>query len=76
MNLIRSKPEATSVKSMDLLRPYTVHYLDEYFHRYEYCCYAFNKDHARLSAIEMVQHIHEDPSCIKWIFEEREDFDW
>lgn len=77
MNLTESKQDSpTSESDMDMLHPYTVHYLDHYFDRYVYCCYAFDKYHARLSAIEMVQRIHDNPDCIRSIVEEREDFDW
>lgn len=60
----------------DLLHPYTVCYLDGEFNPYQYCCYAHDKEHARLSAMEMVQHIHDHPESIKWIVKENTDFDW
>ena len=68
--------QPTSDVDMYTLHPYTVRYLDRSSDGYEYCCYAFNKLHARLQAQEMVQAIHDNPNCIQWILKEDTDFDW
>jgi hypothetical protein len=61
---------------MDILHPYTVRYLDRNSDGYEFCCYAYNKMHAKLQAMEMVQAIHDNPDCIVWVLKESTDFDW
>jgi hypothetical protein len=69
-------PCFSRVREPDLLHPYTVCYLDGEFNPYHYCCYAFSEEKARASAIEMVQHIRDNPDSIKWIVKEDADFDW
>lgn len=77
MNLTESKsPTPASTSAMQILHPYTVSYLDSEFNPYHYVCYAYDEEHARLSALEMVQHIHDHPESIKWIVKENTDFDW
>lgn len=70
------KPQTSGTNEPHQLHPYTVCYLDWEFNPYQYCCYAYDKEHARLSALEMVQHIHDHPESIKWIVKENTDFDW
>jgi hypothetical protein len=77
MNTCSTNPKhPTSAEATDALYPYTVSYFDKNFDPYHYACYAHDVEHARLSAMEMVQHIHDHPESIKWIAREREDFDW
>lgn len=77
MNTCSTEPKLpTSSGDTEALHPYTVSYLDKYFDPYHYACYARDAEHARQSAMEMVQHVHDHPESIKWIAREREDFDW
>jgi len=70
-------PELVPTQSNPMkLEPYRVRYLSRESNGYEFCCYAYNKPHARLQAIEMVQAIQDNPDCIQFILREDTDFDW
>jgi len=75
--MISIPPKQVSVSVTRELFPFEVHYWDEHWDRYIYCCYAYDEDHARSQAVEMVQHIHDDVTRLKRIDRLRhEDFDW
>lgn len=54
---------------------YSVGYTDKLNNKREFCTYAYDAYHARISAIEMVQDIHTRPNSINYILEEGKD-DW
>lgn len=58
------------------LKPFGVQYSDESQRARVFCCYAQNAYEARLQAQELVQEIHDHPSCIDHIRCEETNFDW
>lgn len=57
-------------------QPYTVRYVDDKALERDFCLYASNAYDARITAMEMVQHIHDHPNSITHILREADHFDW
>lgn len=58
------------------LNAFTVRYLDETHRERDFCLYANDAYEARVTALEMVQHLHDHPNNITHILKETDNFDW
>lgn len=57
-------------------KAYTIRYTDDLGQQRDFCTYAKDAYDARITALEMVQTLHDHPNRINHILLEPEKFDW